>query len=175
MKQHIFVATDGSDTAMKAVDLASEIATEFGVPLTVGHVLQFGRPSEELARMADVEHIVEHVRKASKVDFEIMTGTGGDLFADTRPSGDVVRVITMLGEEILRRAADRAKEMGVTQVETVSAQGDPADAILDMAEEAGADMIVLGHRGLGRLKTMLLGSVALKVTQHAPCTVVSVR
>ena len=41
MKQHIFVATDGSDTAMKAVDLASEIATEFGVPLTVGHVLQF--------------------------------------------------------------------------------------------------------------------------------------
>jgi nucleotide-binding universal stress UspA family protein len=87
----------------------------------------------------------------------------------------VVRVITMLGEEILRRAADRAKEMGVTQVETVSAQGDPADAILDMAEAAGADMIVLGHRGLGRLKTMLLGSVALKVTQHAPCTVVSVR
>ncbi len=175
MKQHIFVATDGSETAGRAVDLAAELAAKFGTPLTIGHVLRFGRSSEEMARMADVEHIVRHVSKTSNTDFQIMTGTTGDLFADTRPSGDVVRIVTLIGEEILRRSADRAKELGVETVTTGSAQGDPADAILDMAKEAGADMIVLGHRGLGRWREMLLGSVAHKVNQHADCTVVTVR
>jgi nucleotide-binding universal stress UspA family protein len=44
MNTHIFVATDGSDTAMRAVDLAAEIAAAFDVPLTIGHVLQHGKP-----------------------------------------------------------------------------------------------------------------------------------
>ncbi len=175
MPRHIFVAVDGSDAALAAVDFAARMAAGFDVPLTVGHVLQFGRPAEELARMADAEHIVRDVSKASKIDFQIMTGTTGDLFADTRPSGDVVRVITLIGEEILQRAADRARELGVKTVGKVSSQGDPADTILDLAGEAGADVIVVGHRGLGRVRTLLLGSVALKVVQNADCTVVSVR
>lgn len=175
MKKHIFVATDGSDSAMKAIDLAAELAAKFDVPLTVGHVNQFGRPSEELARMADVEHITEHVSKASSIDFQILAGARGDLFTDNRPSSDIVRVVTLIGDEILQRAVDRARDLGVTQVGKTSSDGDPADAILDMAEKAGADMIVIGHRGLGRLKTMLMGSVAYKVNQHAECTVVTVR
>lgn len=175
MKKHIFVATDGSDTAMKAVDLAAELAAKFDVPLTVGHAYQFGRSSEELDRMAEVEHLVDHVNREAKVDFQVMTGSMGDLFTDKRPTGDVVRVITMIGDEIVGRAVDRAKDLGVGSVKTSTSQGDAADAILDMARSAGADMIVIGHRGLGRVQTMLLGSVAHKVVQQADCTVVSVR
>jgi len=176
MKQHILVATDGSDAAMKAVDLVAELAARFEVPLTIGHVLQFGRPSKELKRMADVEHIVESVNRKSKLDFELLSGSGGgDIFATSRPASDTVRAITLIGEEILSRAADRARELGVKQVDTRTADDDPADGILKMADEVGADMIVVGHRGLGRLKTLLVGSVALKVTQHAACTVVTVR
>ncbi|WP_397544177.1 universal stress protein [Roseovarius salis] len=176
MKQHIFVATDGSDTALKAIDLAAEIAANFDVPLTIGHVMQFGRPSKELARMADVEHIVDSVKKSSDVDFELLSGSGGgDLFASSRPSSDTVRMITLMGDEIVRRAVDRAKEAGVTKVDTLTRNEDPAEGILEMADEAGADMIVVGHRGLGRLKTLLMGSVAHKVNQHAECTVMTVR
>lgn len=175
MKKHIFVAVDGSDAALTAVDLAAELAAKFDVPLTIGHVEQFGRPAEELARMADVENIVRNVSKTSRIDFQIITGTTGDLFGDTRRSGDVVRIVTLIGEEILQRAADRARELGAKTVRKVSSQGDAADTILDMAREAGADMIVVGHRGLGRVRTLLLGSVAQKVVQHADCTVVSVR
>lgn len=175
MKKHIFVATDGSDAAMQAVDLAAELAAKFGVPLTVGHVLQFGRPPEELGRMAEAEHIVESVSKNSDIDFQITTGTVGDMFVPSRPSSDVVRIVTLIGDEILRRASDRAKELGVETVKTVTSQSNPADAILDMAAEAGADMIVLGHRGLGRWRRMFLGSVAQKVNQHAECTVITVR
>ena len=64
MKKHVLVATDGSDTAMRAVDLAAEIAGKFDVPLTIGHVLQFGRPSKELRRMADIEHITDSVKRS---------------------------------------------------------------------------------------------------------------
>ncbi|HAW46067.1 MAG TPA: universal stress protein [Roseovarius sp.] len=176
MKTHILVATDGSDTANKAIDLAAELAAKFDVPLTVGHVLQFGRPSRELARMAEVEHIVESVQKTQQVDFNILSGAGGgDLFATSRPSSDMVRVITLMGEEIVNRAADRARAAGAKQVDTLTADDDPADGILDMAEKAGADMIVMGHRGLGRVRSLLAGSVAQKVNNHAECTVVTVR
>jgi nucleotide-binding universal stress UspA family protein len=54
-------------------------------------------------------------------------------------------------------------------------EGDPADEILEVAKESGADLIVLGthgRRGLGRL---LLGSVAEQVVRKAPCPVVTVK
>ncbi|MEI4232462.1 universal stress protein [Roseovarius sp. D22-M7] len=173
--KHVFVATDGSDTAMKAIDMAAEMAAKFDVPLTVGHVLQFARPSAELARMAEIEHLAQSASQKSTVDFRVLTGHSGDLFSDTRPSGDVVTAITAIGDEIVHRADARARELGVREVDTMTEQGDPADAILDMATSAGADVIVVGHRGLGRLKSLLLGSVAQKVLQHADCTVISVR
>lgn len=175
MKKHIFVATDGSDHAAAAVDLAAELAAKFDIPLTIGHVLRFDRSSEELLRMAEVEHIVESVSRESDISFQLAPGTTADLFVPSRPRTDIVRVITMMGDEILRRAADRAAELGATKVTTRSTDGDPADGILDMAREAGADMIVVGHRGLGRLRSLLLGSVAHKVMQHAECTVMTVR
>jgi nucleotide-binding universal stress UspA family protein len=175
MKTHIFVATDGSDTADKAVDLAADLAARYDLALTIGHVLHFGRPPEELQRMARVEHLVETVRDRSGVDFPNVPDTMLSLFADTRPAEDTVRLVTLVGDEILRRAAEQAANMGASRIETVTAQGDTADAILDMAKEAGADMIVIGHRGLGRLKRAWLGSVAQKVLNSAECTVVAVR
>jgi nucleotide-binding universal stress UspA family protein len=175
MTTHILVATDGSDTAIKAVDMAADLAAKLDVPLTIGHTLQFDRKAEELARMADVEHMVEQGRTRSGIDFPNVPDNMVSLFRDTRPGDDTVRLVTIIGEEILDRAAKRAKDRGAKTVQTRSENGDPADTILDMAEAIGADMIVVGHRGLGRLKTALLGSVAHKVVQHAPCTVVSVR
>ena len=173
--KHIFVATDGSDTAMKAIDMAAESAANFDLPLPIFHVLQYARPSAEIARMAEIEHLAQSASKKSKVDFQVLTGHSGDLFSDTRPSGDVVAAVTAIGDEILHRAESRATELGARKVNTMSDQGDPADAILDLATEAEADVIVVGHRGLGRLKTLLLGSVAQKVLQNADCTVISVR
>jgi len=175
MKKHIFIATDGSDTAGKAVDLGAELAAKFDVPLTIGHVLHFGRPAEEMVRMANAEHLVEQARTRSGLDIPNVPDTMLGLFKDSRPGDESVRLVTLIGDQILQRASDRAKELGAGKVATNSSQGDTADAILDMAKEAGADMIMTGHRGLGRVKSMLLGSVAQKVAQQADCTVVSVR
>jgi nucleotide-binding universal stress UspA family protein len=77
-------------------------------------------------------------------------------------------------EEALRVAADGMRQAGV-DVATYARQGDPADAILDVAEEQHADAIVVGNKGMSGASRFLLGSVPNKVSHHAPCTVVIIR
>jgi nucleotide-binding universal stress UspA family protein len=60
-------------------------------------------------------------------------------------------------------------------VERVVVLGNPAQAILDRAEETAADLIVVGVRGHGTFHATLLGSVSHTVTLHATCPVVVVR
>jgi len=66
------------------------------------------------------------------------------------------------------------REGGVA-VEKCPRQGDPADAILDVAEERDADLIVVGNKGMTGAKRFLLGSVPNKVSHHAPCSVLIIR
>ncbi len=73
--------------------------------------------------------------------------------------------------------ADGAKDLSGSgiDVETMSREGDPADAILDVAEETGAELIVVGNKGMTGAKRFLLGSVPNKVSHHAPCSVLIIR
>ena len=61
------------------------------------------------------------------------------------------------------------------EVHTEILEGSPAEAILDVAKTRKSDLIVIGSRGLGRLRGALLGSQSQKVVQHAPCPVLIVR
>ena len=63
-----------------------------------------------------------------------------------------------------------AEEAGV-EVETHAREGDPADAILNVAEEVGASVIVVGNKGMTGARRFLLGSVPNKISHHAPCSV----
>jgi nucleotide-binding universal stress UspA family protein len=72
--------------------------------------------------------------------------------------------------EAIRQALPKDRADAVTPV---SMMGNPAQAILDRAE--GAELVVVGARGLGTFRATLLGSVSHTVTLHAPCPVVVVR
>jgi len=74
----------------------------------------------------------------------------------------------------LRSAAEAPREGGI-EAETYARQGDPADAILDVAEEQGADLIVVGNKGMTGARRFLLGSVPNRVSHHAPCSVLIIR
>ncbi|MGN6869937.1 MAG: universal stress protein [Solirubrobacteraceae bacterium] len=76
---------------------------------------------------------------------------------------------------LLEQAHAEATRAGVAKVETFARQGDAADAILDVAEENGCDLIVVGNKGMTGAKRFLLGSVPNKVSHHAPCSVLIVR
>jgi nucleotide-binding universal stress UspA family protein len=61
------------------------------------------------------------------------------------------------------------------EVDLYAQRGDPADAILDVAEERGADLIIVGNRGRAGAKRFLLGSVPNRISHHAPCAVLIIR
>jgi nucleotide-binding universal stress UspA family protein len=76
---------------------------------------------------------------------------------------------------LLQAAAADARAAGVEQIETFARVGDAADAILDIAEEQGSDLIVVGNKGMTGATRFLLGSVPNKISHHAPCSVLIVR
>lgn len=63
--------------------------------------------------------------------------------------------------------------VGTVPVTVDARAGAPADVLLDAAD--GADVLVLGHRGRGALRSAVLGSVGLRCVLHAPCPVTIVR
>ena len=144
MYRTIIVGTDGSSTADKAVDVAGELARACGAAV---HVVTAYRP----------------VRAAA------FAGAGA-MAAPLPPSawlGDDERVAA---EEVVRRAGERLAQAGVS-ASSVARLGEPADALLAMAEEVEADLIVVGNRGMTGVRRYLLGSVADRVAHHAPCSV----
>ena len=78
-------------------------------------------------------------------------------------------------QAVLDEEAERIKSNGLSDVQTFAREGDPADAILDVAEETNADLIVVGNKGMTGARRFLLGSVPNKVSHHAPCNVMIVR
>ncbi|MGZ4215715.1 MAG: universal stress protein [Solirubrobacteraceae bacterium] len=146
MFSSIVVGTDGSDTARTALQQAIALARQSGARLQI--VSAYEPVSDQRLRNQQVE-----VPK----DLEWMVN----------PRGDVLQML-----DAARAEAGRA---GVEKVETFARQGDAADAILDIAEEQRADLIVVGNKGMTGAKRFLLGSVPNKVSHHAPCSVLIVR
>jgi nucleotide-binding universal stress UspA family protein len=141
----IVVGTDGSPTAGEAVRQATELASAIGA--TVHLVSAFEPVGNQRLRE-------ERVQAPDDMQWSI------------NQREDV--------EATLKDAAEKIQEAGV-KVETYSRQGDPADAILDVAEEKNADLIVVGNKGMTGAKRFLLGSVPNKVSHHAPCSVMIIR
>ena len=172
MFKTILVAVDGSDTGGRALDAAIDQAIKDKAELYIVHVSLHGRPVEELERMAEIEHIVPEIS-----GFEMPAAVRGtamvrDFFSE---SAHEARVVSELGDLILRRARQQAMEAGLEKVDTLSASGDYADGILDAIDETGADLVVIGRRGLGKIRQMLLGSVSNKVVQNAGCSVLLIQ
>lgn len=76
---------------------------------------------------------------------------------------------------LLERCRSEAKDAGIIDVQTLTTSGHAAEMILRIADLEGADMIVLGRRGLNAPKEFLLGSVSYNVSHHTKCPVVIAR
>jgi len=141
----IVVGTDGSQTARRAVAQAVDLAKGLGASLEIVCAYEPVSPGR-----------LREERGTAPADMQWMVNAREDV------------------EATLREAAEQAELEGVETV-THARQGDPADAILDVAEERGADLVVVGNRGMTGAKRFLLGSVPNKVSHHAPCSVLIIR
>jgi nucleotide-binding universal stress UspA family protein len=96
---------------------------------------------------------------------EPLMRSGG--FAGTR---DVDPADAKAASDNLDKAAARLREAGLP-CRAVEAHAKPADALVEQAKEHGADLIIVGKRGLNALERSLLGSVSTKVVHDAACDV----
>jgi nucleotide-binding universal stress UspA family protein len=76
--------------------------------------------------------------------------------------------------KILDKCKQIAEKSNV-KIETVVGEGDAASNIVGYAQKGDFDTIILGRRGLGRFKEMVLGSISNKVLHHAKCSVMIVK
>ena len=75
---------------------------------------------------------------------------------------------------ILQEAKERDQAAGATNVEERSVVGAPVDALVGLAEEVGADLLVVGNVGLSTIAGRLLGSVPANVSRRAKVDVLIV-
>jgi nucleotide-binding universal stress UspA family protein len=145
MYQQIVVGTDGSAGAEVAVDAAIELARLTGASL--------------------------HVVNAHKLTSAFQLGAAAEvgIVPDVTAANDAVAAHS---KTICEQVAARAGQSGV-QIETHSIAGDPADALIRVAEDANADLIVVGNRGMTGARRVL-GSVPNKVSHHCPASVLIV-
>ena len=88
--------------------------------------------------------------------------------------GNLTEEARSAADGCLESTAMRLRAEGL-QVETHCMKGDPADALIDVAETTGADLIVVGSKGMRGGRRFMLGNVPNKVSHHAPCSVMIVR
>ncbi|MFP4137887.1 MAG: universal stress protein [Halomonas sp.] len=149
MYDKILVPLDGSEHAIKALSVAASLARGSNATLHLMTVAEF--PPDNIG---------------------LFTGGTAEPFSEAERE----KLAEGMKEEA-RKVIDEARAAvdldGLTVEEGVS-QGRPAERIIEAAEKVGADVIVMGSRGLGDVRGMVFGSVSHKVSHAAGCSVITV-
>lgn len=174
----IFVATDGSETAEKALDVALDLAQQHKAAVTLFHALLKDKEPNELLRLPGLEaagpDVVDTLRKISQAPEP--EHTAGEVMASrnlhSRRVGDTL--LRRIGAHILKRAEAQASARGVSANSLELTGDEPAQAIVAAARASNADAIVMGTRGLRNIEAISFGSVSQEVCRTASCTCVAV-
>jgi nucleotide-binding universal stress UspA family protein len=148
MLSTILIPTDGSDAANRALDWAASLARHYGALIVVLHV------TTERQMLGYQKDFPEYAR-IEKIDV-----------------ADAVETVI---EDIAKEGEKRARAKGSQRVVAVTKTGDPASVIVEQAIHAGADLIVMGQRGLGPIAQVAMGSVSARVLQQAGCACLLVK
>lgn len=141
----LLVPTDGSDDAILATQAAIDLARRTGAAIHLAHAWQF------------------------------VTYAGDPFIYSTALPDDYLTMYEESGRAILESETKRVAAAGVEVAQTHLLQGRAADVIADLAREIGADLIIAGSRGLGRIRRLVLGSVSEGIVHGAPCPVLIMR
>lgn len=142
---HILVATDYSDASRPAITRAAEVAAMSGAKVTLVHVYD---PAPFVPPIA--------FPSPARKEEEVAQGLAEAI---------------VKGLEQLGKAEFPGTEVAVRALRHAS----PSKAVVDLAEEIGADLVVVGSHGRTGIEHMFIGSVAEKIVRHAPCSVLVVR
>jgi len=149
--ERILVPLDGSEHSLRALRIAIQIAKRFDGKITLLHVYSVG------------------VRPIVMPEPTTLTPPSVPIMAPADFS-KVVEAARKAGNTILADGENKVKAEGV-QVETLLREGRTVQEILKVARNSKCDLIVMGARGISKIREMLLGSVSDGVIRNAPCPV----
>ena len=141
----ILLATDGSEDAEVATSTALDLAKSSGSEV---HIVLVEEPA-----------------------YAYVDPSGYPYF----PDEELEHQLEQRARMRLDREVEKSRSAGGAVAEAHLRVGDAAAEIVDLAEDIGAGLIVIGSRGLGRIRRALMGSVSDSVVRHAHCPVLVVR
>ncbi|MGA2874316.1 MAG: universal stress protein [Nitrososphaerales archaeon] len=145
----ILVTTDGSENAKRAVNAASSVAKQNGSELLIIHVVSEAIPAQY-----------------SPIGINTPASDYTDYF----------KTIEQEGLKLVNEVVQKAKGEGINaRGEVLRTISSTVESIVEVADKEHVDLIVVGTRGLGGFKKLLLGSVSSGVVSHASCSVLIVR
>jgi nucleotide-binding universal stress UspA family protein len=147
MIKKILVATDASAASNRAVSMAAYMAACHETELLILHVIRDMQLPTLLKNAPELEE-----------------------FANTREN-----ILRQVAETILHEAEVRARKSGAKKIQTAIGSGDPASSVIGFAKRRNIDTIVIGTRGLGKVREMLMGSVSRKIANYAEANCFIVR
>ena len=147
MIKKILVATDASVASNRAVSMAAYLAACHDAELLILHVIRDMQLPPLMKKVPELEE-----------------------FASTREN-----ILRQVAETILLEAEVCAKKNGAKKVQTAIGSGDPASSVIGFAKRRDIDTIVIGTRGLGKIKEILMGSVSRKIANNAEANCFIVR
>lgn len=157
----ILVGTDGSPTAMRAVDMAAELAKCLGAHLSIVCVYEppTGQELEQLRADPDDPVAQWNVdRNVRGVPEEFKWKIAGAAEA----------------EDVLDRSAEHAAKIGV-EAEVEAIRGNPAEELISFAQRGSFDLIAVGSVGMSGAKRFMLGNVPHRISHHSPTDVLILR
>ncbi len=140
----VVVGTDGSESSYRAVERAAVLAADASATLVVA-----------------CAYVPADPRSVNQAADQL----GADAY---QIRGDNP------AEEIVRGAKERATAAGATSIEVRTVKGAPVESLIALADEVGADLLVVGNKGLNSLTGRLLGSVPSDAARRATCDVLIV-
>jgi len=138
----ILVAVDFSEHSGRALEMAIDLASQFGAQIDLVHAFDVPVPFVTPYEVAVPDTFMQEAREVAK--------------------------------KKLARELDRVVAAGI-EAHSHLTEVPAATAIARVAEEIGADLLVMGTRGNAGLKHVLLGSVAERTLRHSPCPVLTVK
>ena len=135
MIKKILVATDASAASSRAVSFAARLSVQHEAELLILNVIRDMQLPEELKEAPEFED-----------------------FLNARD--DLMR---QAADQILKNAKQKAKKDGAKNVQTAIGSGDPATSVAGFARRRNVDLIVVGTRGLSKIKAASMGSVSRKL------------
>jgi len=143
----IVVGIDGSDAADRALRMACGIAKQFSSALQIVHT-----PRDET---------VTYAAEAISGFYVGLNAAHQDMLHEA-------------AEKLCENAMAIAATLGVQKVAAHVGNGDPANDVLERADEVGAELIVTGRRGLGNFSALVLGSTSQQISKNAKCACLTV-